>query len=126
MKYEKKQYLNEGRAIGGGHFQYGGFPRILKESQEMRRELERHLDSLVGYGRELHDSNHPDRVKYGKILNAFSSGNFDNADELIEMGADPTAVGKYIQISSDPDYQKYMKNLSANADPTMGGLYSNE
>lgn len=33
MKHEKKQYLNEGRAIGGGHFQYGGFPRIIKEAK---------------------------------------------------------------------------------------------
>jgi hypothetical protein len=33
MKHEKKQYLNEGRAVGGGPFQYGGFPKVIKEAK---------------------------------------------------------------------------------------------
>lgn len=123
---KKKEKLDEGRVIGGGKFLYGGFPRVLAEGKELRMELEKYLGSIVDHGQKLHSTNHPDRMKYGKALNAFTQGNFNNADELIAMGADPTAVGKFIAIQTNPEYQDYMKQMAANADPTLGGLYSNE
>jgi hypothetical protein len=122
----KKKKLDEGRVIGGGQFQYGGFPRILNESEEMRAEIEQHLGTIVKHGRKLHDTKDPNREKFGNALNAFTKGNYNNADELISMGADPTAVGKYIAISTNPEYQAHMKNVWANADPTLGGLYSSD
>lgn len=120
----KKQKINEGRVIGGGQFQYGGFPRVLNENAEMRAEIEKHLGALTSHGQTLHKTNHPNRQKYGEALIGFTKGNFNNADELIRMGADPTAVGKYIAIATNPEYQAHMKNIWANADPTLGGLYS--
>lgn len=122
----KKQKINEGRVIGGGQFQYGGFPRILNESSEMRAEIEQHLGALTGHGQNLHKTNHPNRIKFGEALNAFTRGNFNKADELISMGADPTAVGKYISIATNPEYQDYMKKAAMNADPTLGGLYGSD
>ena len=100
--------------------------RNINESKEMRTELEKHLDALSSHGQNLHNSNHPNRKKYGEALNAFTKGNYNNADELISMGADPTAVGKYIAISTNPEYQKHMKQVFATVDPSMGGIYSNE
>jgi hypothetical protein len=122
----KKKKLDEGRVIGGGHFQYGGFPRVLNENAEMGAEIEKHLRALTSHGQNLHKTDHPNRRKFGEALIGFTKGNYNNADELIRMGADPTAVGKYIAIATNPEYQEYMKNAGANADPTLGGLYSSD
>jgi len=136
QEMKKKKMVNEGYSITDGNIFYGGFPRILKknglrqqyinESKEMRIELEKYLDALSSHGEKLHKSNHPDRTKYGKTLIAFTKGNYNNADELISMGADPTAVGEYIAINKNPEYQKHMKQMFATVDPSMGGIYGND
>jgi hypothetical protein len=107
----KKKKLDEGRVIGGGHFQYGGFPRVLNETAEMSAEIEKHLGALTSHGQNLHKTDHPNRRKYGEALISFT---------------DATAVGKYIAIATNPEYQAYMKKAWDNADPTLGGLYSSD
>ena len=44
FKQDKKQLLNEGRAVGGSFFNYGGFPRILKESHRKLDEIRADMD----------------------------------------------------------------------------------
>jgi hypothetical protein len=44
FKQDKKQLLNEGRAVGGSFFNYGGFPRILKESHRKLDEIHADMD----------------------------------------------------------------------------------
>jgi len=98
----------------------------INESREMRTELEKHLAELSSHGESLHKSNHQNRKEYGEALNAFTKGNYNNANKLISMGANPTAVQKYIAISKNPEYQKYMKQMFKTVDPSMGGIYGND
>ena len=75
----KKFMLNEGRQISGGVFNYGGFPRILKETEE-REESEEALkhrwlqwyEENLKLGKTLHaaqKSRDPEKIKTAR--NAF-------------------------------------------------------
>lgn len=122
MKYNKKQYINEGRAIGGGPFQYGGFPKVIKEENaNLHGEVEKHHGIISSYGMMLHDTNHPDRFKFGKAFDEFAKGKYDNADELIKMGANPEAIGNYIAIKTSPEYKAEMEKTWKNIDPQNMG-----
>ena len=110
---------------------FGGFPRVIKEGEEseslaqssgsIRSELEKHMGTLSNFGQQLHKSDHPNRVKFGKTLGAFMDGNFNHADELIAMGADPAAVGNYIKIKTSPEYKAEMEKIKANISPESMG-----
>ena len=110
---------------------FGGFPRVLKEGEEseslapssgsIRGELEKHMSVINRHGEMLHKTNHPHRQKFGKMWSEFSQGKFDNANELIEMGADPTAVGNYIKIRTSPEYKAYMAKVQSEISPESMG-----
>jgi len=129
-KDKNKKKISEGRQIQCEEMVYGGFPRIIKENEsiknlnesaDLRAEQQRYLETITNYGQMLHSRNDPNRERYGKLSNDFIRGKFDNADELIKMGADSTAIGKYIEVVSNPAYQAYMKKIWANADPRDTG-----
>ena len=98
---------------------FGGFPRVLSES--IRGELEKHMSVINRHGEMLHKTNHPHREKFGKMWSEFSQGKFDNANELIEMGADPAAVGNYIKIKTSPEYKAYMTKVQSEISPESMG-----
>lgn len=91
--------------------------KINEEATNPHMELEKHMSTISAHGRMLHDTDHPDRYKFGKAWVEFGKGNFNNADELIKLGADPEAVGNYIKIKSSPEYKEHMANVQANLDP---------
>lgn len=128
----KKSFRDKGTKIQlSENIVFGGFPRLLKEGEEseslatssgsIRGELEKHLGSLSNFSDQLHKSNHPNRTRFGKALNAFTDGNFNNADELIAMGADPAAVGNYIKIRTSPEYKAEMEKALAERTPESMG-----
>lgn len=133
---KKKKQLDEGRIIGNEQLIYGGFPRIinvlLTEGEEsestaprtIRGELEIHLGTLSNFGQQLHRTKHPNGEKFGKALGAFTDGNFDMADELISMGADPEAVGNYIKIRTSPEYKAYSDKVLGDITPESMGYGS--
>jgi hypothetical protein len=110
---------------------FGGFPRVIKEGEESESlaqssgnphgELEKHIGTLSNFGQQLHKGNHPNRERFGKALNAFMDGNFNNADELIAMGADPAAVGNYIKIKTSPEYKAQMTKVQSEIKPESMG-----
>lgn len=91
--------------------------KINEEAISPYAELEKHMSIISAHGRNLHDTDHPDRYKFGKAWVDFGNGKFDNADELIKMGADPEAIGNYIKIRTSPEYKEQMKKVQANMDP---------
>lgn len=110
---------------------FGGFPRVIKEGEESESlaqssgnthgELEKHIGTLSNFGQQLHKANHPNRERFGKALNGFMDGNFNNADELIAMGADPIAVGNYIKIKTSPEYKAQMAKVKSEISPESVG-----
>lgn len=128
---DKKKQMNEGRVVGTDNIRYGGFPKVIKEGEEseslakssssLHSELEKHIGTISSYGQQLHKSDNPNRYKFGKTLNAFMDGNYNHADELISMGADPTAVGTYIKIKTSPEYKEEMEKVKANISPESMG-----
>ena len=91
--------------------------KINEEATDPYAELEKHMSIISSHGRNLHDTDHPDRYKFRRAWVDFSNGKFDNADELIKMGADPEAIGNYIKISTSPEYKEYIEKIHANLDP---------
>lgn len=93
----------------------------LNEETNPARQLEVHMGTLGKFGQELHRTNHPNRYKYGKIWVEFSQGNYNNADELIKLGADPEAVGNYIKIATSPEYKAHQKEVQSKITPEQMG-----
>ena len=91
--------------------------KINEEATNPSAELEKHMGVISAHGRNLHDTDHPDRYKFGRAWVDFGNGKFDNADELIKMGADPEAIGNYIKIRTSPEYKEHMEKVQANLDP---------
>ena len=128
----RKSFRDQGTKIQlSENIVFGGFPRVIKEGEEseslaqssgtIRGELEKHLGALSNFGQQLHKANHPNRVRFGKTLGAFTDGNFNMADELIAMGADPAAVGNYIKIRTSPEYKSEMAKAQADITPESMG-----
>lgn len=128
----RKSFRDQGTKIQlSENIVFGGFPRVLKEGEEseslaqssgsIRSELEKHMNTLSNFGQQLHKSDHPNRVRFGKTLNAFMDGNFNNADELIAMGADPAAVGNYIKIKTSPEYKAELAKTKSEISPESMG-----
>ena len=86
-----------------------------------REQLEVHMGTLGKFGQELHRTDHPNRYKYGKIWAEFSQGNYNNADELIKLGADPEAVGNYIKIATSPEFKAHQKEVQSKITPEQMG-----
>lgn len=128
----RKSFRDQGTKIQlSENIVFGGFPRVLKEGEESESlapssgnphgELEKHIEILSNFGQQLHKGNHPNRERFGKALNAFMDGNFNNADELIAMGADPAAVGNYIKIKTSPEYKAQMAKVQSEIKPESMG-----
>jgi hypothetical protein len=102
---------------------FGGFPhtKLNEQSANLHQELEKHMSVIGRHGQMLHDTDNPNRYKFGKIWSAFSQGKFDNADELIKMGADAEAIGNYIKIATSPEYKEHMAKVRANISPESMG-----
>lgn len=116
LESKKKEYFgSKDKAIKANMAKKG--KKIIEEATSPYAELEKHMSIISAHGRNLHDTDHPDRYKFGRAWVDFSNGKFDNADELIKLGADPEAIGNYIKIRTSPEYKEEMKKVQANLDP---------
>jgi|688.fasta_scaffold112520_6 hypothetical protein len=120
----KKSFKDQGTRVQlSENLVFGGFPRtkLNEQSANLHQELEKHMSVIGRHGQMLHDTDNPNRYKFGKIWSAFSQGKFDNADELIKMGADAEAIGNYIKIATSPEYKEHMAKVRANISPESMG-----
>lgn len=120
----KKSFKDHGTKVQlSENLVFGGFPRtkLNEQSANLHQELEKHMSVIGRHGQMLHDTDNPNRYKFGKIWSAFSQGKFDNADELIKMGADAESVGNYIKIATSPEYKEHMEKVRANISPESMG-----
>lgn len=126
----KKIVLNEGRSVGSKNFQYGGFPRILKENEEegnweefiglVNQAQRSYFNSLPGVsGKKIMPAN------IDKMLTSFindpSEAGDNVTDDLIQAGFPVEMIGRAAKIRRKSIMQQ--KETQGMHDPTLGGSY---
>ena len=129
MKHEKKQYINEGRAVGGGPFQYGGFPKVIKEETQEEGNWEQfiglvnnakkaYFDTLPGEsGKKMMPSDVHDMLQ---LFIRDPSEKGDNVtDDLIQAGFPAEHIANAAKIRKASIEQ--MRNAQAKINPQSAG-----